>query len=214
MMRLTDHEVMWPVGEHDSSFGLREFQLALLDRMHDEAPQRSEAALRWLGATRADAVAAEKRRMGLASDRVLNQVTRWHGWQVETYLAVLGDPMSTEPRDVRQPALQFLRWETPVWPDLWFEVMVLPDGSMFNDQLRRRVGTASPPMESVNDLKPWSCTEHELADRFGPLECVDGWHPCWVAGFTAPDATGQTRRYEAGLGWGLLQCLYKRSEDN
>jgi hypothetical protein len=188
---------------------VREFQLALLDRMYEEAPEQSEAALRSLGATRADAAEAGRRRLRMGTHYGDGSTTRFFGWGSTDYLAVLGDPVSRESHDGRRGqgagGWPVLRWDLPLWPDLWFEVLETPDGFAFDCRLTRKAGLLPPQMGTVEDLKPWSCVYEEVEQRFGPMEHVDGMGPVWTSAFTAPDAAGRPTRYAADFTWGLLQ---------
>ncbi len=187
---------------------MREFQLALLDRMHDETPEQCEAALRSLRATRADAAEAEERRLQMGTHPGLGSVAGSRHWGIADYLAVLGDPVSREPHDRGATGLPVLRWDLPLWPDLWFEALEVPDGFALNCRLTRRAGVFPPRLDMVEDLRPWSCVYEEVERRFGPMEHVDGMSAVWTSAFTAPDSAGRPGRYAAAFTWGLLQSVW------
>jgi hypothetical protein len=103
------HGVVKSTAQSVGNFGVREFQLALLDRMHHLTPELSEAAMCSLGATQAEATEAEERRLKMGAYRVYGRLTRPADWNVADYAAVLGDPISEEPRDLGR----LVRWELP-----------------------------------------------------------------------------------------------------
>ncbi|MGI8329827.1 hypothetical protein ACRYCC_07660 [Actinomadura scrupuli] len=186
---------------YERDFGLREFELALLDSMYDEAPIQTEAALHALDANRAEASAAEERRLQIAPCSVADY-TRW-----------LGQPVSREPYSENDRGGMWTRWALSTWPYLWFEMLELPKCSLFNVWLTRRDGAPAPRLETAADLAPWSCTHKEVELRFGPTLNVDGFHTSWLLmEFSAPDSTGRTRRYEACFVWGLLQHVRERNQ--
>jgi hypothetical protein len=199
-------------GRRWGRFGVREFQLALLQRMYEMTPTLSGAALRSLGATRAEAARAEERRLLMGTPREYGPLVRSFDWNVADYSAVLGDPASKRPHDGSYGHdgggwLAF-NWDLPVWPDLWFEVLEAPNGCTWNCRLTRRAGSKHPPqIDTAEHLMPWSCVYDEVERRFGPLDQVDGMGAVWTLAFTAPDAAGRPRRYTADFIWGLLQSL-------
>ena len=182
-----------------SAFTPRDFQLVLLRRMADHNPGLVEDARHELGVSIADMREANKRWQAMVrSPRARSSLTR--------YRSVLGEPESTTPRRIGDLDCDALLWPVPLWPDLRFEVLVAPNGAVWNEWLVRAPGAPSPKLETLEDLTPWSCTVDEAARAFAPARPLEGTAPTrWGLAFTAPDEEGRRREVVAEFTWGLLQ---------
>ncbi|MFJ8360014.1 hypothetical protein [Streptomyces sp. NPDC093984] len=182
-----------------SAFTPRDFQLVLLRRMADHNPDLVEDARHELGVSIADMREANKRWQAMVrSPRSRSAVSR--------YRSVLGQPESTTPRRIGDLDCDALLWPVPLWPDLRFEVLVAPNGVVWNEWLVRAPGAPSPPLKTLEDLTPWSCTVDEAARAFAPARPLEGTAPTrWGLAFTAPDARGVRHQVAAEFTWGLLQ---------
>ena len=131
----------------------REFCLVLLRRMADLRPDLVAEALPRVGADRAEAHAAH---------------TRWQALQhsprgprgLALRSAVLGPPEHREERWFGDLPVQVRRWPLPLWPELRWEVVSGPGGSVLNEHLVRAPGSPVPPA-SGDDLRVW---QHVLDD--------------------------------------------------
>lgn len=187
-------------------FGLREFQLALLHQMYDEAAAQTEQALRTLGATRAEASSASSEWAKLGSQRVYGNFVRTSDMNVHDYTTILGPPVSTELIAIGNSRFHAFRWELHVWPDPWFEVQEAQDGSTWNNRLTRRTGAAQPELRHIEDMTPWSYVSDEVERTFAPIENIDGMpYGWWVSTFVSPNSAGSPTQYAACFVWGLLQ---------
>jgi hypothetical protein len=134
----------------------REFCLVLLRRMADVRPDLVAEALPRVGADRAAAHAAH---------------TRWQALQhsprgprgLALRTAVLGPPEARQDRWFGDLPVQIRRWPLPLWPELRWEVLSGPGGSVLHEQLVRALGSRVPPASS-GDLRVW---EHVLDDVVG-----------------------------------------------
>ncbi|MFF3910065.1 hypothetical protein ACFYZJ_29730 [Streptomyces sp. NPDC001848] len=182
-----------------SAFTPRDFQLVLLRRMADHNPGLVEDARHELGVSIADMREANKRWQAMVrSPRARSPLSR--------YRSVLGEPESTTPRRIGDLDCDALLWPVPLWPDLRFEVLVAPNGVVWNEWLVRAPGAPSPKLETLEDLTPWSCTVDEAARAFAPARPLEGTAPTrWGLAFTAPDARGVRHQVAAEFTWGLLQ---------
>ena len=176
-----------------------DFQLVLLRRMADHNPDLVEDARHELGVSIADMREANKRWQAmLHSPRSRPALPR--------YRSILGEPESTTPRRIGDLDCDAVRWPVPLWPDLRFEVLVAPNGVVWNEWLVRAPGVPSPKLETIEDLTPWSCTVDEAARAFPPARPLEGTAPTrWGLAFTAPDAAGVWHACAAEFTWGLLQ---------
>ncbi|MFF4650495.1 hypothetical protein [Streptomyces sp. NPDC001380] len=180
-------------------FGPLEFQLVLLRRMADFRPGEVEDAVLRLGSDRTAMREANRRWQAMIRSRGFPRGDR-------RYRAVLGPPESAGRRRVGDLELRVLRWPVPLWPELRFEVLLAPGGAVFNEWLVRAPGTAPPPLRTLEDLAPWSCTVGDVAAAFAPARPMEGTAPGrWRLAFTAPDADGTARGAVADFTWGLLQ---------
>ncbi|MFJ1731825.1 hypothetical protein [Streptomyces sp. NPDC088254] len=175
------------------------FQLVLLRRMADHNPGLVEDARRELGVSLGGMREANKRWQAMVrSPRGRAAASR--------YRSVLGAPESRTARRVGDLDCEALLWPLPLWPDLRFEVLLAPNGAVWNEWLVRAPGAEPPPLRTLDDLTPWSCTVDEAARAFAPARPLEGTAPTrWGLLVTAPDGQGQRRQVAAEFTWGLLQ---------
>ncbi|MFF7444606.1 MULTISPECIES: hypothetical protein [unclassified Streptomyces] len=187
-----------------SPFTPRDFQLVLLRRMADHNPDLVEDARRALGASLAEMREANKRWQAmLRSPRARGAAAR--------HRSVLGTPESVLARRVGDLDCEAWLWTLPLWPELRFEVLLAPDGGVWNEWLVRAPGTPGPELRTLDDLTPWSCTVDEVARAFAPARPLEGTAPTrWGLAFTAPDGGGVRRECAAEFTWGLLQRVAVR----
>ncbi|QDI71227.1 hypothetical protein CD934_23000 [Streptomyces calvus] len=190
-----------PTGRRPAApFTPRDFQLVLLRRMADFNPGPVEDARRELGASPADLREANRRWQAMVrSPRSRPALSR--------YRSVLGEPESRTPRRIGDLDCEAWQWPLPLWPDLRFEVLTpAAGGAVWNEWLVRAPGAAPPPLRTVEDLTPWSCTVDEAARAFAPARPLEGTAPTrWGLTLTAPDARDELRDVVAEFTWGLLQ---------
>ena len=179
-------------------FARREFQLVLLRRMADYQPDLVAEAVRSLGSSR-----TEMREVNARWQRILRSRTFPRGRR--RYEAVLGPPLATGEQRIGDVECEAVRWPPlPLWPDLRYEILVGPDGSVLHEWLVRADDAPVPRMRSAADLQPWSCVVGDLDRRFGPVEHQPGEVPSrWHVTFTVPDEGA----YVAHFVWGLLQTV-------
>lgn len=185
-------------------FARREFQLVLLRRMADYQPGLVAAAMRSLDATR-----TEMRHVNARWQRILRS-PRFPAGERRLRMA-LGPPSGSAERRFGDVLCRTDRWELSLWPDLRFEALVGPDGSVLHEWLVRPRESPAPRLESVADLTPWSCVVSDVAERFAATEHQGDTLPSrWQVAFTAtgPGAgSGEPRSYVAHFVWGLLQTV-------
>lgn len=182
------------------------FQLVLLRRMADFHPDLVDDARRTLGVSLAEMREANRRWQAMA------RVPRARG-AAARYRSVLGEPESRTARRIGDLECEALLWPVALWPTLRFEVLLAPNGAVWNEWLVRAPGVPGPELRTVEDLRPWSCTVDEVARAFAPARPKEGTAPTrWRLEFTAPapadaapDAAGARRRWLADFTWGLLQ---------
>ncbi|MEV5975849.1 hypothetical protein [Streptomyces sp. NPDC052114] len=180
-------------------FTALDFQLVLLRRMADHNADLVEDARRELGVSIAEMREANRRWQAM---------TRAPGSRgaASRYRSVLGVPEAAVRRPVGDLECEALLWPVPLWPDLRFEVLLAPNGAVWNEWLVRAPGAPGPELRTLDDLTPWSCTVDEAARAFAPARPMEGTAPTrWGLAFTAPDAAGRGRRCVAEFTWGLLQ---------
>jgi hypothetical protein len=182
-----------------SPFTPLDFQLVLLRRMADHNPDQVEDARHALGVSIADMREANKRWQAmLHSPRSRAAASR--------YRSVLGAPESVARRRIGDLDCEALLWPVPLWPDLRFEVLLAPNGAVWNEWLVRAPAAPGPVLRTLADLTPWSCTVDEAARAFAPARPLEGTAPTrWGLAFTAPDEEGTRREVVAEFTWGLLQ---------
>ncbi|MFC1229728.1 MULTISPECIES: hypothetical protein [Streptomyces] len=176
-----------------------DFQLVLLRRMADHQPGLVEDARHALGVSPAGMREANKRWQAMTrSPRSRPARSR--------YLSVLGEPESRVRRRIGDLDCEARRWRLPLWPDLRFEILTAPDGTVWNEWLVRAPDAGPPLLRTVEDLVPWSCTVDEAARAFAPARPLEGTAPTrWGLAFVAPDARGGRHEVVAEFTWGLLQ---------
>ncbi|MFF7973411.1 hypothetical protein [Streptomyces sp. NPDC007905] len=176
-----------------------DFQLVLLRRMADHNPGLVEDARRELGASIADMREANKRWQAMVrSPRSRSAAAR--------YRSVLGEPAAVVRRRLGDVDCEARQWALPLWPELRFEVLVSPDGAVWNEWLVRAPGAPAPVLRTLEDLTPWSCTVDEAARAFAPARPLEGTAPTrWGLALTAPDRDGARHEVVAEFTWGLLQ---------
>ncbi|MFI5961331.1 hypothetical protein ACIA8J_04110 [Streptomyces asoensis] len=181
------------------SFTALDFQQVLLRRMADHNPDLVEDARHGMGLSLAQMREANKRWQAmLHSPHARGALSR--------YRSVLGEPESRIPRRVGDLDCEAWLWPMPYWPALRFEVLVSPEGGVWNEWLVRAPGAEPPRLTTLEDLTPWSCTVDEAARAFAPARPLEGTAPTrWGLAFTAPDALGVRREVVAEFTWGLLQ---------
>ncbi|MEU6989347.1 hypothetical protein ABZ953_01610 [Streptomyces sp. NPDC046465] len=179
-------------------FGALDFQLVLLRRMADHNADLVDDARRDLGVSVAEMREANRRWQAMArSPRSRGAASR--------YRSALGAPQTAR-RTIGDLECEALRWPVPLWPELRFEVLLAPNGAVWNEWLVRAPGAPAPELRTVEDLTPWSCTVDEAARAFAPARPMEGTAPTrWGLLFEAPDARGERRPYAAEFTWGLLQ---------
>ncbi|WP_055701317.1 hypothetical protein [Streptomyces silaceus] len=180
-------------------FTALDFQLVLLRRMADHNADLVEDARHELGVSIAEMREANRRW------QAMTRAPRSRG-AAARYRSVLGVPEASVRRPVGDLECEALLWPVPLWPDLRFEVLLAPNGAVWNEWLVRAPGAPGPALRLLEDLTPWSCTVDEAARAFAPARPMEGTAPTrWQLAFTAPDAGGVRRRCVAEFTWGLLQ---------
>ncbi|MCX5263293.1 hypothetical protein [Streptomyces sp. NBC_00199] len=181
------------------SFTPLDFQLVLLRRMADHNPDLVENARHELGVSLTQMREANKRWQAMVhSPHARGSLSR--------HRSILGEPESRTARRVGDLDCEAWLWPLPLWPDLRFEVLLAPNGSVWNEWLVRAPGARPPFLQSLADLTPWSCTVDEAAHAFAPARPLEGTAPArWGLAFSAPDGRGARREVVAEFTWGLLQ---------
>jgi hypothetical protein len=186
-------------------FARREFQLVLLRRMADYQPGLVAEAMRSLDASR-----TEMRQVNARWQRILRS-RAFPGGERRLRL-VLGPPADGAERTVGDVTCRTDWWDLPLWPDLRFEALIGPDGSVLHEWLVRPEGAPGPRIGGVADLRPWSCVVSDVAERFPPVRHRADTVPSrWQVCFTAPGAGAAPRPYVAHFVWGLLQTVEQDS---
>ncbi|MFJ7073055.1 hypothetical protein [Streptomyces sp. NPDC098781] len=182
-----------------SPFTPLDFQLVLLRRMADHNPDLVDNARRELGVSLAEMREANKRWQAMVrSPRARAAASR--------YRSVLGAPESVVTRKVGDLECEAWLWPVPLWPDLRFEALLAPNGTVWNEWLVRAPGVPGPALRTLADLTPWSCAVDEAARAFAPVRPLEGTAPTrWGLAFTAPDEEGVRWEVAAEFTWGLLQ---------
>lgn len=147
-------------------FGRYEFQLMLLRRMQDFHPVLVQEALDSLGATRADLMAAHRRWSTL-------QWSRRFPHDVRGVSAALGPCDSERILTYGEVELVTRRWALPrLWPDLAWEVLTDPGGTVLQQWLVRVSGEPGP-LADLDALAPWSCVVGDLVAAHEGARQVD-----------------------------------------
>jgi hypothetical protein len=180
-------------------FARREFQLVLLRRMADYQPDLVTAAARSLDASR-----TEMRHVNARWQRMLRSA-RSPGGERRLRM-VLGPPADHADRRLGDVICRVAWWELPLWPDLRFEAVTGPDGSIVQEWLVRPETSAAPRLDGAADLAPWSCVVGDLAGRFAPVQHHADTVPSrWHVVFSS--AADGARSRVAHFVWGLLQTV-------
>ncbi|MFF4584132.1 hypothetical protein [Streptomyces sp. NPDC001388] len=181
------------------TFSVSDFQLVMLRRMADQNPDLVDDARHGLGVSLVQMREANKRWQAMVhSPHARGSLSR--------YRSVLGEPESRTARRVGDLDCEAWLWPIPLWPRLRFEVLLAPNGAVWNEWLVRAPGEQSPDLRSLDDLTPWSSTVDEVARAFAPARPLEGSAPTrWGLAFTAPDALGIRREVVAEFTWGLFQ---------
>lgn len=181
-------------------FARREFQLVLLRRMADYQPDLVTGAMRSLSATR-----TEMREVNARWQRILRS-SRFPAGE-RRLRTVLGPPADGADRRLGEVTCRTEWWDLSLWPDLRFEALIGPDGSVLHEWLIRPDGSPPPRLDGVADLAPWSCVVGDVAERFAPARHhADTLPSRWQVSFSAPGEEGP-RAYVAHFVWGLLQAV-------
>jgi hypothetical protein len=172
----------------------REFCLVLLRRMADVRPDLVADALPLLGADRAEARAAHTRWQALHHVRDAPA-----GLALRT--AVLGPPGLQEDRRFGDLDLQVRQWSLPLWPDLRWQVLSGPGGSVLDEQLVRAPGSPVPAARP-DSLLEWQHVRDDVAGLPG----ADGVDPEVPTRWEAHLPGGVRTVFV----WGLLQQVTRR----
>jgi hypothetical protein len=172
----------------------REFCLVLLRRMADVRPDLVAEALQRLGATRGEAHAAHTRWQALQHAR---RAPRGLGLRT----AVLGLPEELEDRRFGDLDVQVRRWPLALWPNLYWEVLSGPGGSVLNEHLVRAPGSPVPPA-GPGRLLVWQHTLDDVVLLRGAESVDPGVVTRWEI-----HLPGGVR---AQFVWGLLQRVTAR----
>ncbi|UGT44842.1 hypothetical protein LTV02_16220 [Nocardia yamanashiensis] len=182
---------------------LYDYQLAMLHPMHKSAPAQAAALLDRIGATRIDTAISEKR--WFYGEAVNNFKS------IDEYVTAWGAPTSERIEQVESGhKVRYAAWNLTFWPELQVEFMEIRRGHHIFKNLLRRPELPRPPIESVADLTPWSCTYSELQESsLAPIDHVDGFGAVGdVVAFAATDPdTGRQQHYFAYIDWALLQSV-------
>ena len=200
-------------------FGPDEFQLVLLRRMADFRPELVEQAVRRLGSDRARMREANRRWQAM-----IRSPRSAHG--ARRYESVLGPAEARVRRRAGDLSCTALLWPLSLWPELRFELLLGPGGSVWNEWLVRAPDTTAPLLRTAADLRPWSCVVDDVGAAFPGARPLEGSAPSrWGVAFEAPEtealgtealgaeglgtealgAEGRTRSWVATFAWGLLQ---------
>jgi hypothetical protein len=175
-------------------FGVDEFQLVLLRRMADFHPDLVEQARGTLGAS-----ATDMRDVNAHWQRFVRSRTAPRG--AARYASALGPPISVGEQRTGAIALRLHRWELPLWPDLRFEVVEGPGGTVLQEWLVRAPDAKPPAASTGADLHPWRYVVGDLELLFTGVRHLPSDAPSrWASQFTAAGV-----RHRARFVWGLLQ---------
>ncbi|MEZ7131948.1 hypothetical protein ACBR40_41995 [Nonomuraea sp. AD125B] len=181
------------------TFGVRQFELALMHRMRDLAAARVEDALKAMGATRAELRQAHTRWTAMAHSARAPKGRR-------AFLAALGSPAYEGERRVGSLTCDVARWALPSWPGLRFEVLSGPGGEVWNQWFVRPGGGRAVPFA---ELTPWSCVVADVGAGFPDALHLEGAAPHhWTVGFAHEGA-----HYRARFVYGLHQRLDRADDD-
>jgi hypothetical protein len=181
-------------------FGPLEFQLMLLRRMADYQPALVEDAVRTLGQPRSAVRDANRRWQAMLHSRTFpGGLTRLR--------LVLGPPVTEFEQEFGDLTQVVARWRLPLWPDLRFEAIALPDGPVLQEWLVRPDPGTRPALSRPADVRPWSCVVGDLEASFS-CSHEEGDAPSrWTVTFLFPNGAPEARLYVARFTWGLVQVV-------
>jgi hypothetical protein len=173
--------------------------------MADYQPDLVAAAARSLDATR-----TEMRQVNARWQRILRS-PRFPGGERRLRL-VLGTPEGGADRRTGDVVCRTAWWTLPLWPDLRFEALLGPDGSILHEWLVRHEAASAPRPDDVTGLTPWSYVVGDVARLFAPVRHQADTLPSrWQVAFSVPDGSAPdgdgVRHYVAHFVWGLLQTV-------
>ena len=142
---------------------MNEVVLALLARMR--ATERVAEVLSQLGAGEGELERARE---------------AWPRHSIDDYRRALGDALSVGPEPGLDKESMFVgslrhRFPAPWWPGFDLLVRTHPDGFTWGPEFLRAAGSGVPAVEQVADLTPWSITDFEVRQLFGPHDSEIGW---------------------------------------
>ncbi|WP_327582557.1 hypothetical protein OHA25_42490 [Nonomuraea sp. NBC_00507] len=180
-------------------FGVRQFELALMQRMRDLEAAKVDDALKDMGATRAELRAAHTQWTAMAHS---GRAPKGRS----LFRMALGPPAYEGVHQVGSLTCDVAHWKLPSWPELRFEVLLGPGGEVWN-QWFVRPGGARPL--SFADLVPWGCVVADVGEAFPGACHLEGSAPQhWTVGFTH-----EGTRYRARFVYGLYQRLDRADDD-
>ncbi|TJZ79683.1 hypothetical protein FCG67_08755 [Rhodococcus oryzae] len=187
-------------------FGVVNFELMLLRRMHDHQQALVGAALKNLGKSATDLRAAHAQwQRGLRGG--------FPGGAARYRLA-LGKPAVVSSRTVPLVGeLAVEAWPMPLWPGLQFQITFGPGGDVVDERLTRMADSAAPAIASVADLRPWLLVIDDVESACSPVRYrMSGGAVAShaAAAFTTPDGVA----CEAQFSWGLLQAVTNADHGN
>jgi len=172
-------------------FGVRRFSLTLMHRMKDLNADRVEDALKEMGATRAELRDAHTLWMKMAYSRTAPK-------GLNAFRMALGPPGHHGSKPFGDLTCEVAQWELPFWPGLVYEVLIGPNGSIWNQWFVR---PGPPKKMAFEELTPWSCVIADVGASFEGAEHVEGSAPQhWGVDFTHDG-----HPYRARFVYGLLQ---------
>ncbi len=139
----------------------------LLRRMQDFHPELVVAALAQVGATKADLRSAHRRWQELMRSRTYPRDLR-------RFEIALGRPDAQRELTFGDADLVASQWALPVlWPDLAWEVVTLPDGTVLHEWLVRAAGAPAVDLRDLAAIPPWSCVVSDLTLAHPSAEQTD-----------------------------------------
>lgn len=180
---------------------VREYQLVLLRRMADYQPELVERARGELGAS-----VTEMREVNAHYQRMIRSRNFRGG--LPALRGFLGEPTAEDRRRLGDLVCTATRWRLPLWPDLLFEALAVPGGSVLTEMFVRDPAVPPPALQRLSDLTPWSCVIGDVEQAFAPVKHREGSAPSrWTTLLTAPGDDGVPVAATAEFVWGLLQVV-------
>ena len=175
------------VGEGPPDQAVNDLVLGLLARMR--ATERVAEVLARLGAGEGELEQARHARLRHS---------------IDDYVRALGDALSVEPEPGLDPNDMFggslrHRFPAPYWPGFDLLVRTHPDGFTWGPEFVRAAGSGPPAVGRIAELTPWSITDFEVQQLFGPHDSEIGWEH-------GRDAIRNDLTLE--FDFGLLQAVY------